>query len=173
MWKLSRRNSMSNFCVAPTLMFTWQISNWARFRTVVSFTEPSKLWDDRAVNYTTVQTAEWPTVFTEPYKLRGDQTVFTEPYMLRWPDSIYRTIQTTRWPGCIYRTVQTARWPNSIYRIVKTAGWSDSIYRTVQFKLRGDLTVLSKFADDTKLCHRARNPDDIMELQEDINKLVE
>ena len=24
---------------------------------------------------------------------------------------------------------------------------------------------MSKFADDTKLCHRARNPDDIMELQ--------
>ena len=32
---------------------------------------------------------------------------------------------------------------------------------------------MSKFADDTKLCHRARSPDDIMELQEDINKLVE
>ena len=32
---------------------------------------------------------------------------------------------------------------------------------------------MSKFADDTKLCHRARNPDDIMELQEDIDKLVE
>ena len=32
---------------------------------------------------------------------------------------------------------------------------------------------MSKFADDTKLCHRARNPDGIMELQEDINKLVE
>ena len=32
---------------------------------------------------------------------------------------------------------------------------------------------MSKFADDTKLCHRARNPDDIMELLEDINKLVE
>ena len=32
---------------------------------------------------------------------------------------------------------------------------------------------MSKFADDnTKLCHRARNRDDIMELQEDINKLV-
>ena len=29
---------------------------------------------------------------------------------------------------------------------------------------------MSKFADDTKLCHRARNPD---ELQEDLNKLVE
>ena len=29
-----------------------------------------------------------------------------------------------------------------------------------------------KFADDTKLCHRDRNPDDIMGLQEDINKLV-
>ena len=32
---------------------------------------------------------------------------------------------------------------------------------------------MSKFADDTKLCHRARNRDDILELQEDINKLVE
>ena len=32
---------------------------------------------------------------------------------------------------------------------------------------------MSKFADDTKLCHRARKPNDTMELQEDINKLVE
>ena len=32
---------------------------------------------------------------------------------------------------------------------------------------------MSKFADDTKLCYRARNSDDVMELQEDINKLVE
>ena len=32
---------------------------------------------------------------------------------------------------------------------------------------------MSKFADDTKLCHGARNTDDITELQEDINKLVE
>ena len=32
---------------------------------------------------------------------------------------------------------------------------------------------MSKFADDTKLCHRARNPDDVMELREDVNKLVE
>ena len=32
---------------------------------------------------------------------------------------------------------------------------------------------MTKFADDTKPCHRARNPDDIKELQEDINKLVE
>ena len=39
-----------------------------------------------------------------------------------------------------------------------------------------DTNVVSKilkFADDTKLCHRARNPDAIMELQEDINKLIE
>ena len=35
------------------------------------------------------------------------------------------------------------------------------------------VSKMSKFADDTKLRHRARNPDDIMELQEDINKLVE
>ena len=32
---------------------------------------------------------------------------------------------------------------------------------------------MSAFTDDTKLCYRARKPDDIMELQEDINKLVE
>ena len=34
------------------------------------------------------------------------------------------------------------------------------------------VSKMSKFADDTKLCHRARNPDDIMELQEDINNLL-
>ena len=32
---------------------------------------------------------------------------------------------------------------------------------------------MSKFADDTNICHRARNPDDIMEVQKDIIKLVE
>ena len=32
---------------------------------------------------------------------------------------------------------------------------------------------MSKFAGYTKLCHRARNPDNIMELQQVINKLVE
>ena len=32
---------------------------------------------------------------------------------------------------------------------------------------------MSKFADDTKLPHKARNPGDITELQEDINKLAE
>ena len=35
------------------------------------------------------------------------------------------------------------------------------------------VSKMSKFADDTKLCHRARNLDEIMGLQEDINKLVE
>ena len=34
------------------------------------------------------------------------------------------------------------------------------------------ISKMTKFADDTKLWHRARNPYDIMELQEDINKLV-
>ena len=34
------------------------------------------------------------------------------------------------------------------------------------------VSKMSKFEDDTKLCHIARNPDDIMELQEEINKLV-
>ena len=32
---------------------------------------------------------------------------------------------------------------------------------------------MSKFADDTKLCHKAKSTNDIMELQEDITKLVE
>ena len=35
------------------------------------------------------------------------------------------------------------------------------------------VSKMSKFAVDTKLCHRARNPDDITELQEGINKLIE
>ena len=30
---------------------------------------------------------------------------------------------------------------------------------------------ISKFADHAKRCHKARHPDDIIELQEDINKL--
>ena len=34
------------------------------------------------------------------------------------------------------------------------------------------VSKISKFAD-TKLCHRSRNPDDIMEQQEDINNVVE
>ena len=49
---------------------------------------------------------------------------------------------------------------------------------TISYVYINDLDInivskMSKFADDTKLCHRARNPYDIMELQEDINKLVE
>ena len=35
------------------------------------------------------------------------------------------------------------------------------------------ISKMSKFADECKLCHRARNPDDILELQKFINKLVE
>ena len=35
------------------------------------------------------------------------------------------------------------------------------------------VSKMSKFADDTKLCHRVRNPDDITELQEVIIKLAE
>ena len=35
------------------------------------------------------------------------------------------------------------------------------------------VSKMSKFADDTKLCHRARNSDEITKLQEDINKLVQ
>ena len=32
---------------------------------------------------------------------------------------------------------------------------------------------MSKFADVSKPCHRARNPDEIMELHQNINKLLE
>ena len=32
---------------------------------------------------------------------------------------------------------------------------------------------MSRFVDDTKLCHRPRNRDDITELQEDINELID
>ena len=35
------------------------------------------------------------------------------------------------------------------------------------------VSKMFKFADNTKLFNRARNPDDIMELPEDINKLIE
>ena len=35
------------------------------------------------------------------------------------------------------------------------------------------LSKLSKFSDDTKLCHRARDCDDISKQQDDIKKLVE
>ena len=35
------------------------------------------------------------------------------------------------------------------------------------------VSKMSKFADDTKLCYRAKNSEDILELQEDINKLDE
>ena len=34
------------------------------------------------------------------------------------------------------------------------------------------VSIMFKFANDTKICGRAGNPDDIMELQEDINKLL-
>ena len=36
-----------------------------------------------------------------------------------------------------------------------------------------NVSKISKFSDDIKLCYGARNPDDIMELQEDISTLVE
>ena len=32
---------------------------------------------------------------------------------------------------------------------------------------------ISKFADDTKLCHSSRNPEEVLELQEDLNRLVD
>lgn len=35
------------------------------------------------------------------------------------------------------------------------------------------VSKISKFVNDAKLCHRARNPNDITKLQEDINELAE
>ena len=32
---------------------------------------------------------------------------------------------------------------------------------------------ISKFADDIKLCHSSRHPDEVLELQEDLNRLVD
>ena len=36
----------------------------------------------------------------------------------------------------------------------------------------GIVRKISKFADDTKLCHSSRLPDEVHELQEDLNRLV-
>ena len=37
----------------------------------------------------------------------------------------------------------------------------------------GIVSKISKFADDTKLCHSSRNPEEVFELQGDLNKLVD
>ena len=37
----------------------------------------------------------------------------------------------------------------------------------------GIVRKISKFADDTKLCHSSRNPEEVLELQEDLNRLVD
>ena len=37
----------------------------------------------------------------------------------------------------------------------------------------GIVTKISKFADDTKLCHSSRHPDEVLELQEGLNRLVD
>ena len=37
----------------------------------------------------------------------------------------------------------------------------------------GIVNKISKFADDTKLCHISRNPDEVLQLQEDLNRLVD
>ena len=36
----------------------------------------------------------------------------------------------------------------------------------------GTVRKISKFADNTKLCHCTRHSDAVLELQEDLNKLV-
>ena len=35
------------------------------------------------------------------------------------------------------------------------------------------VSKISKFPDDTKLCHSSRHPDEVLELQEDLNRLVD
>ena len=37
----------------------------------------------------------------------------------------------------------------------------------------GIVSKISKFADDTKLCHSSRNPEEVLQLQEGLNKLVD
>ena len=37
----------------------------------------------------------------------------------------------------------------------------------------GIVGKISKFADDTNLCHSSRHPDEVFELQEDLNMLVD
>ena len=37
----------------------------------------------------------------------------------------------------------------------------------------GIVSKISKFPDDTKLCHSSRNPEEVLQLQEDLNKLVD
>ena len=37
----------------------------------------------------------------------------------------------------------------------------------------GIVNKISKFADDTKLCHRSRQTDEVLELQEDLTRLVD
>ena len=38
---------------------------------------------------------------------------------------------------------------------------------------KGIVSKISKFADDTTLCHSSRHPDEVLELQEDVNRLVD
>ena len=35
------------------------------------------------------------------------------------------------------------------------------------------VSKISKFANDTKLCHSSRNPEEVFELQEDLNRIVD
>ena len=37
----------------------------------------------------------------------------------------------------------------------------------------GIVSKISKFADDTKLCNISRNPDEVFEFQDDLNRLVD
>ena len=43
----------------------------------------------------------------------------------------------------------------------------------VAWLFNGIVSKILKFADDTKLCHSSRNPEEVLELQEDLNRLVD
>ena len=60
-----------------------------------------------------------------------------------------------------------------IHTRIRIRGYANFDIRSISNLDTNIVSKMSKFADDTELCHRARNPEDIMELEEDINKLVE
>ena len=64
---------------------------------------------------------------------------------------------------------------NTVETVIIPEDWKDPLLLFIYINdLDTNILIkMSKFADDTKLCNRAGNPDDITELQEDINEFVE